>query len=194
MLVLAFLNLLVILQGIFSYLDGYLTQRQLKRNGVVGYSFLEHGGMWGDFFLTSPAVAMVGTKYAYSYWSARGLLYLCISTVFTFAMGYAYNNIDLKPEAHTHHGKTTAAGWVHGLYAAVTLWVFMMFYLSPIATPKVSVLDTMLVSFSVSALFVLGIKKFNPAWCFIWRDYIQIGISWTIVWGVTAYRVWALQK
>ncbi len=52
---------LVCVQGATSWMDGYLSQKQMKKElGIYdGWSFLQHGGMWADVFIVSPLVAYI---------------------------------------------------------------------------------------------------------------------------------------
>ncbi|HET8575224.1 MAG TPA: hypothetical protein VFM02_03595, partial [Candidatus Paceibacterota bacterium] len=157
---------LVILQGFFAYRDGYFTQRQMRcTHGIVsGWAFIEHGGMWADVFIVSPLVAFIVSRYDFNYTAWYSWVLLIADIALSIFAGRAYAEAGKKtPEAHTHHGKTTVAGWIHGFFAVVGIWIVALFFLTP-ARPPVSVTDLLIVAGILTPFFVLGIMKFNRRW------------------------------
>ena len=177
----------MILQGVAAYCDGYFSQRQMQSRGITnGYSFLQHGGMWADMFIVSPAVALIASKYKINYFSLYGIVFFAGTFIVVRAMGRLYCEYGkIIPEAHTHDGRTTLAGWIHGIFAFAVIWECLMFYLSP-TVPKQKVEDLIFVSFLLTLLFPLGVIKFSLRWKFSLGDYIQIGVLTLLVWSVTA--------
>src|SRR5262245_46437105 len=112
---------LVAAQGALSWVDGFLTQSQMRARGMTnGWSFLEHGGIWADLLLVSPVVAYVIANYRLAYFSQSGLLMLGGTISLAVIMGRRYVQTGITvPEAHTHSGRTTPAGWLHGVYAVL---------------------------------------------------------------------------
>src|SRR5262245_36825061 len=126
-------------QGIASWFDGYLTQAQMQAQGVTnGWSFLEHGGMWADALIISPILAYILAKYTLRYMTSEGAAIFVAALLATMALGYLYQQSGLHtPEAHTHDGKTTLAGILHGVFATFAIWTFALVYLK-LSTPAVS--------------------------------------------------------
>lgn len=180
---------LVVIQGIYAWMDGYLTQKQMRSHGTTnGWSFMEHGGMWADVFPISPLVAYI-TSYKLEYFSWWGLGLLALSGILTVAAIKGYEKGGLKtPEAHTHDGRTTAAGWIHGLFAMVGLWIFALFYFTPI-TPSASPRDIVIVSLLLTPFFYLGVVKFSPRWKF--EKWVRWQVAGEIVglWVATTIRI-----
>jgi hypothetical protein len=183
--------LLVAIQGICAYLDGYFTQAQMQAHGVWnGYSFLEHGGMWADVFVISPLVAHITGKYRLSYFSLKGLAILALAIALAIAGGIAYNKIGLSiPVAHSHDGRTTPAGWIHGIFMVLGFWIVGMFYLTPI-DPPASAGDIVMVSLLLTPFCFLGVADFNHRWVFYRAAQIQVAAQIVIIWIVTAVKLW----
>ena len=182
---------LVVVQGIASWFDGFLTQAQMRSRGITnGYSFVEHGGMWADVFVISPMVAYAASKYQLHYFSQSGLAILFAALVVAVVMGYLYRKGALTaPEAYTHDDKTTLAGWLHGLYAVAAIWICALFYLN-LATPGVSPKDIIVFSLILTPFFYLGVAKFNERWTFDAFAKRQVTIGTIAVWLVAALRLW----
>jgi hypothetical protein len=181
---------LVVIQGICAYYDGYLTQAQMHAQGLFnGYSFMEHGGMWSDVFVISPLVAYVTTKYRLGYTSWYSLLILVIAIVVTVGAGIAYNKIGLSfPVAHSHNGKTTPAGWIHGAFAVAVMWIGVMFYLTPIV-PKASARDILFVASLLTPFSFLGLYNFSSRWVFLPGAKIQFAAQVIVLWTVTVVKL-----
>ena len=187
--------LLVILQGLCAYADGWLTQGQIARNhpGVIGYAFMEHGGMWADLLIISPILAYTVGKYKLEYtaWWSWMVLIICIGL--TLAAGYGINKASLTvPEAHAHDGCATAAGWIHALYSVIGAWVMILFYSSP-TRPSVTHADLIRVSIVLTPFFFMGVVKFNPVWFSRWSQdvpgQLTTFIGPIVVWSITLLRI-----
>jgi hypothetical protein len=182
---------LVALQGLLSWIDGYLTQDQMRSRGVAtGWSFFEHGGMWADAFLISPILAYLLATYRFPYASKWGLVTLACAGALTFVMGHVYRRNGLKmPEAHTHDGRTTPAGWVHGAFAVFAFWTFALFYLKQTSPPP-SVRDVLAISILLIPFTFLGLAKFNSSWRLSSRDRWQITIEIAALALLAAVHLW----
>ncbi|MDP3956845.1 MAG: hypothetical protein Q8P97_02515 [bacterium] len=182
--------LLVVVQGVASYFDGFLTQSQLRSRGIRGWSFMQHGGMWADVFVISPIVAYTVGRYRLEFFSKWGLVILGFSVVLSLAAGYMYQQGGIRtPEAHTHHGVTTVAGWIHGLFAVAAIWVCGMVYLN-LTSPPMSRTDLVVISVLLTPFFYLGVAKFSEHWVFKPQDKVQVAVSIAAVWVVTGIRLW----
>ncbi len=90
------------------------------------------------------------------------------------------------PEAHTHDGSTTPAGWVHALFALGLIWVSLMFYFTPVRS-KQDMLDVVLVSSLLTVLFVMGVIKWSPRWHFEKPVILQVAVEVAALW-LAAFR------
>jgi hypothetical protein len=98
--------------------------------------------------------------------------------------GYAKGGI-ATPEAHTHDGYTTVAGWIHGLFAGIGVWVLLMFFLTP-TSPPATARDILIVSAILTPFFFLGVTKFSRKWKFVnwvrWQVAGEIALVWIAAW------------
>lgn len=182
---------LVVIQGISSWFDGYFTQSQMRSRGITnGWAFIEHGGMWADVFVISPILAYAGSKYQLNYFSKWGVVILFVAVVVALAMGVMYErNGMVIPEAHTHDGMTTFAGWIHGLFAVAAIWTIALAYLS-LTTPPMSRADTIAFSLLLTPFFYLGVAKFSERWVFDSFAKRQVAIEIAGLWLLTGVRLW----
>jgi len=182
---------LVVAQGIASYKDLCFTQKQMKwwKSNSVKYSFLQHGGMWVDFFLVSPAIAFIVSTYDLHYLSLWSIIILISVIVVTIKgiVKYELRGIYI-PEAHTYNGKTTVAGWIHGIYAILAMWVFILFLVTPI-TPVASSRHLLWVALILTFVFYLGVIKFNHMWRWSREDAIEATSLTISVWLIAITRV-----
>jgi hypothetical protein len=89
----------------------------------------------------------------------------------------------------THNGRTTIAGWIHAVYAALAIWVLFEVY-SGLTVPIVSKNDLIVTSLVLTPFFYLGVAKFNDRWVFEPGAQIQVAVSIAVVWTVTLFRLW----
>lgn len=182
---------LVVLQGVLSWFDGYLTQAQMHSHNVMkGWSFMQHGGMWADVFIISPLVAYAASKYQFEVFSWRALLALLGSLATVLALVEVYRRgAIITPEAHTHDGRTTPAGWIHALFALAAIWVCVQIYLGW-TNPMVTKWDIVVFSLILTPFFYLGIVKFSQHWTFETGAQIQVGAGVAAVWVVASFHLW----
>jgi hypothetical protein len=181
---------LVGVQGILSYFDGYLTQAQMQARGIAnGYSFMEHGGMWADVFVISPMVAYLISRYHFAYGRWWGILILDIALGITIGSSPIYNKIGLRhPVPHSHDGHTTAAGYIHALFAVAVLWIAGMFYFTPLS-PAASPRDIIGISALLTPFFFLGIVDFNAKWEFMRGAKIQLAVQIMVLWLIAGIKL-----
>lgn len=186
---------LVVIQGIFAWIDWYLTQEQLHARGVTsGWSFLQHGGMWADLFIISPIVAYTASRYELQYFDPGALFLLASAIMLTLIMGVIYQrNGMITPEAHTHDGKTTIAGWIHGFFAVVAIWICGMLFFGMTKSP-VSHYDLIAMAVLLTLFFDLGVRKFSvPAygrnWFYDTPTRLQVLFEIAALWAVTFARI-----
>ncbi len=187
--------ILVLTQAMCAWEDGYLTQAQMRRHGVMnGYSFMEHGGMWADIFVISPLVAYLASHYHFAYTASYSWLILVIVLAIVIPANRAYNKIGLRfPVAHNHDGHITPAGWIHVLFAIVVMWFAGMFYFTP-TNPPASIRDILGASGILTPFFFLGIVDFNHRWVFLKGAKIQLVVQVAILWLMTAIRIMPSDK
>jgi len=190
--VIAGLSLLPIMaQWIAAYYDGYFNQRQIREYGKGKHAFaiIEHGGLWADIFCISLALGLIISGYELGYRKWWSLCLLVVSVILTYLPVRGYEKAAITvPEAHTHDGITTAAGWIHMVYASVVMWVLILFYLTT-TTPKVSPRDLLIVTSLMTIWAPLGVIKFNPQWKWVRANTIQVGAEIAIFWAITITRI-----
>ncbi len=156
---------LVALQGLVSWNDGYFSAPQMQRKGYRGYSFLQHGGMWADFFLITPLVAYLVGKYNFAHTPTVALIFAAALILWNALAVFVFApDGKAMPEAHTHGGNITAAGWILILYAGIATGIIAMVYLPGYATPPISNVDIMVVSAVLFPWLIIGVTKFSPEW------------------------------
>ena len=192
-------ELLVLLQGILAYKDGYLTRKEMREYHDIaytlkGFSFMQHGGMWADVLLVSPLMAYLVHVHAFAYDSWAGLAVLAGSALVIRVLGRMYAAVSLKvPEAHAHDGKTTWAGRVHGAYALPCMWLLVMYYLGPRREPGESYDDMIFTSKCLTPYFFIDAAKWSHRWMdgFL-SDRFALAQSFgfpLLIWSVTLVRI-----
>lgn len=181
---------LVVVQGILAWRDGYLTQAQMHSHGVMnGYSFMEHGGMWSDVFIVSPLVAYLLAHYRFPFREWWSWLIFAIAVAVAYAANAAYNDIGLRyPVPHNHDGHITPAGIIHAGFGVVVLWLVVMFYLTPI-NPLPSARALICVSLTLTPFFFLGMVDFNRRWVFLKGAKMQLATEIVVLWVITLIRI-----
>ncbi len=185
---------LVVLQGVFAYQDGYFSETQMREvHGITnGWAFMQHGGMWADVFIISPMVAYVVSNYQIGYFRWYSVVIFLVAIVASLLAGNMYQKAGMvTPEAHTHDGITTAAGWIHGLFAVVAIWAIVMFYL---ATPGVTTRDLIVVACILTPFFFLGVYKFSSRWTFDSQARAMVFSLTPLLWVATLGRIWFKSK
>lgn len=190
---------LIVLQGFAAYKDGFFSAEQLR--GMLWlphykggpYAFTEHGGMWIDFFVMTPLLAFVIATYRLPYFSLWGLVELAIAVAITVALVKMWQGFGhFYPEAHAHDPRgpydpaLPIAGWVHGFYMAIVIWICVMYY--TVADPRPG-FDMMLVSLGLNAVLTLGVMKFNPGWHWDKGAVMQVASLCVVVWAVTGWKL-----
>jgi len=191
-LALAIGEFLILLQGIAAYKDGFLTHAQMLYVHNIcdteGYSFMNHGGMWSDFFLITPLSAYLIEKYTFTGDFYTEIFIGVVALLLWLALAvfvYAPSGIKM-PEAYTHSGDVTVAGWLHVIYAAVATSVIAMMYIGMV-TPTISHTDIIIMSSILSVWAYLGVVKFTSNWSF-WENKIvmsQVAVEIAGIWLIT---------
>lgn len=183
--------MLIELQWLSAWAEGWATQAQLRARGVKGWSFWEHGGVVGaDVFLIAPGVAYAFSKYRFDILSWRGFLALLWSAAIVLVLVELYRRQGMAMGDHcTHDGRTVFAGWVHALFSFVSIWTFMQVYLGW-TTPEVSSKDLLIFSTLLTPFWFLGIAKFSREWVFDLPARIQVAGGTLFIWVITGIRLW----
>lgn len=190
---------MVLSQAVLSHYDGFLTRYQMwTRYGIErGYSFLQHGAMWADFFIVTPCVAYVLGRHAIDIRSF-GTWFLLALSVGVVSMGnraYIKAALDM-PEHHTHDGEITPAGHMHNAFFVLGLWIITMFYITPL-TPRVEPNELIAVSAALTPFFFMGVAKWDRRWFkrFPKDGYavIQSIVGPIVVWAATLLRIYAIK-
>lgn len=171
------LEFLVWLQIPLARWDGYYTQGQRHCLRDV-YTLTEHGGWWTDLLVISPAFAYVASQNSVRYLSGTSLFLAIASTIVWVVLCrfYAHQAID-APEAHTHDGRTTPAGYVHAVYAIIATWFAGMFYFGGFETLPTGGQRWAMFG-AVWTLVVIGGVKFSKRWRWSTTTTLQaIGVA-----------------
>lgn len=193
---------LIALQFLAASRDDFLSAEQLRhmlwlphyKGGP--FAITEHGGMWVDIFVTTPLLAFVMATYRLPYFSLSGLIELTIAVVVTIVLIKVWQSFGhLYPEAHAHDPirpgdpQLPIAGWIHGFYMAMAIWIFVMYY--TIASPKPG-FDMAFVAAGLTVVLTVGVMKFNPSWHWDRGAIIQVAILCSAVWTVTGWKLYHL--
>ena len=124
------LELIVILQGVFSYKSKLFTMSQLKLSGFkTGLPFNQHVGMWLDLIAISWVIAYVYNRYSHQWSTLSQVMTIAASAGLSLFMNWFYlQTSHTSPSCHVSKGKTTAAGWLHNVYMAYGTAVLLLFY------------------------------------------------------------------
>ena len=184
------LNGIIVLAGIFAWLDNHLLPSQKPRRTVgkriVLFTFIEHGGMWSDFFIVSPTVATILYFYAEE-WDLIPLL--CTATIAIFITVVMLHVWKIKgkgiSDSLVHSGRVTKAGWVHAIYMIVALTVYGMFFLFTKNVP-----DSLMLQIGFAVGVHVFISAVQPS--IYTRGKIDLFAVFMIVlvWITLAYFIW----
>ncbi len=191
-LILLFGLLMATGQAIFAYQDSFLTVSQMKGRGFnKGLPLVAHAGIWGDLFVLTPLLAVIVASYS-DRWSFSAItISVIIGIASTVIMGLIWVNGAKHglPEAHTHEGKMTVAGYIHGIFmAAAIAGIILFFFYSGISRK-----DAIIVSIILAFHFIYGthivLGLFHPSW-YPDRPHKQV-TTWAlilVVYGLLAWR------
>lgn len=116
------------------------------------------------------------------------MLIASIGVVLAMGSLYQINSITGEPEAHAHNGRTTVAGWIHGVFAVPALWVISTTYFG-LTKPTVSRIDLTAISVVLTPFLYLGVMKFNKRWKLDRFAKRQVAILAIVLWLVTILRL-----
>lgn len=164
LLYLLLLNGLILLAAIFAFKDKHFApsqaRGQLHPSHTKTFTFLEHGGMWSDFFVVSPLIAWLIAGYSKEWGTVEILFFVGVSSIVSIGLLFYWDKIESDvSDSLRHSNKVTAAGKTHFVYMAIVLSVLGMFFLR---TQGVSLQIELLVASIVSAHVLLC--SVQPSW------------------------------
>ncbi|CAN5683527.1 hypothetical protein BH11PAT2_BH11PAT2_03790 [soil metagenome] len=187
-------ELLVLGGALAAYRDRFFFVSQMKERGFSqGFPFVIHGGMWSDFFIISPLIAVLTYLYASQWstseWLVAGLIGLIASLLVHFLV---YLKGEL-PGSQGYGGKTTIAGWFHIIYTALALAVLCLFYFytHSISHQVLVVTSVILVLHPLTPLIGQALaNKYGPEW-FPQNPFRMPGIwpALVVIWAFILWRV-----
>lgn len=181
---------LVSFQGIAAWRDGYLTQTRMRARGITnGWSLVEHGGMWADVTIIPLIVGYYASTHELALLSQGSFRILEIAIAIVWVAGYMYQEAGkVTPEAHTHDGKTTFAGWIHGFFAVIVLWILGLVYFG-LTTPPVSTSELLWTSVVLTCFMDMATRKFSKHWKYDVPAIRQVLIGIVGLWIITFIRI-----
>ncbi len=155
LIVMAILMWLVKLQINATNDDGFLTVEQLVASGIKALSFDRHFAMTLDFCIMPGAVALsiflCSNQWKFQSEAIAAVISVAVILLCVYVLWIG------GTEAHVHDRKPTEAGIIHGMYAAVAVWVFIMVLAF---TPKPEPVLLLIMCIVVPAFFFVGTHMF----------------------------------
>lgn len=159
----------VLVQGWCAHKDEFLTARDVQFRRIQGLPFLYHGGMWSDVVLFAPMMAYLISKHGGQWSTLQISVAAAVGFVLSFLMHIFYvQGGKVIPEAHTHDGVLTAAGWIHLAYMAAGIAVLALYYLS---TPGLYPTEVWKISGLLFVHFLIGTHVPFKIWVAYERPY-----------------------
>ena len=118
---------LVLVEGSLTYLDEMFLPSQMMKKYPVGFPFIANGGMWGDLFLVTPVLYIIGKYHAeWGVWLWPALIFGVIAS---YAMHYFVYLHGALPDSLAGGGRPISpAGWVHVAYFGGAIALIGLFY------------------------------------------------------------------
>ena len=176
--------------------DSFLTVQQMQARGFKnGLPLMWHAGIWGDFVILTPLLAYIVARYADQWYRADIIISLAIGIVAIIGFGFMWINGAKHglPEAHTHGGHMTGAGFFHAIYFVVAIAVILLvFFHTEISQKAASVIAVILGIHVVYGTHIM-LGLIAPPW---YPDRPQSNpVTWAIVlvsWGLLAWRCFTI--
>lgn len=188
----AILEAMVVLQGVFAYLDRSFWYGQMVRRwgSKKCLPISRHGGIWGDLIILSALAAFLMAESA-AHWPSRSAAYaVLIGFAASWGMHQVYRKISW-PEAHVRGGFLTGAGWVHFLYMASVISIFVLYYVSaPYSSTMLWASVIIVVHVAIGNHVLLGKKHPEGPTLRSPGAWAAIGGTATLTFGCTAYRMY----
>lgn len=190
----AALTLCVLIEGFLSWQDGWLTYGQMRTQGIEqGIFFLGHPGMWMDFFVVNPLLAVMVAKYGEQWTWRQGSVIAVLAIALSAGMHYQYS-LDKFPTAFGHNG-LPPTGTVHFVYMAAVFVIVALFYTCTTHSSRAFVLvaSGLLLVHVVIGVYV-PLKLWTPPWFpqhGIWNalTLVPIGVSALLLGGLSWFAL-----
>lgn len=191
LVVMVVLMWLVKLQINAAHADRYLTVEQLVAAGKKALSWDRHYAMPIDYSifpgLAALCIFLCAQQWTlgHGFWAgviSWGAILFCL---FVLWIG--------GTEAHVHDGKPTLAGYYHGVYAAILVWVMIM---TLVFTPKPPPVLLLMLCIAVPAFFFVGTHMFlgmvnaEGAATTYPNHPLKDPVGWTVIVVVTGIVWW----
>ena len=160
-------------------------RHQAKDLGV----FIEHLGMWGDFFVVSEVVAYIFT-YLGEQWKPSSVLAAAVVSMVLTRIMLAFWRKESRGggDMFALDKMTTLDGWVHAAYLFVCLTVILLFYFGTARVPHLAtVLITLGLGIHVS-MGTAGLEYMNKG-KIGGGNIATVCVSWTAL-AFGAYHLW----
>jgi hypothetical protein len=169
-----------------SFTDKHWARWQLIRTkNFDHYVATEHGGVWGNFFLLTPTVAYLQSKYRLELSGHAGAL-LMVGAAIWVGLLYVFRAMGMKDHI-VHDGEITRSGWLLVPFTAIAVWIFGACMLGWTKSPLTAT-DALIIAVVLTGYFPLGLVKFNRRrWRWRINDTIQSAV---LVGGVWLWYVW----
>jgi len=132
LIMLGFGLLMVLFQVVCADGDNFLTvrQMQLTRGLKKGLPLMWHAGIWGDFVILTPLLTYIVARYGDQWLMPDIILASAIGVAILLPLGWTWivSAKNGTPEAHTHDGKMTAAGFFHAIYFIAAIAIILLTY------------------------------------------------------------------
>lgn len=189
-----FAELLVVFGALAAHKEKFFTVSEMQSRGIkTGLPFAMHLGMWGDFLLISPLVALM-TFYYSGFWTHNEFVLSCAGAVIVSAvLHYLYTKIEI-PESHVVNGTLTKAGCFHFLYVILVFTILNLFYFfTPSLGYQFFVLASVLILIHVLVSNHVIWEIIRPAWYSKshFKDSLFI-LSMIVLIALLAWRCYAL--
>lgn len=190
----------VLCAATLSYYDGTLFPWQMMtKYPGFSFSFIANGAMWGDLFLVTSALYVIG-KYAGKWTDGEMLLALVVAFAVSAAMHYFVYLQGKLPDSLAGGGRPISpAGWIHVVYFGGALAAIELFYVrSQATTSDVIVVSALLFLHLIVANHIplqLLNNRYHFRWCpssIAWESsslYTTIGAC-SLLTVVTGLKLW----
>ena len=158
---------MILMQIFCADYDDFLTVKQMQKRGFEkGLPLMWHAGIWGDVFPLTPLLVYLVTVYSNQWRTINVMWALLIGVVAIIGMGFMWVNGAKKglPEAHTHDGRITGAGFFHAIYFVVAIAVIILTFFCSAISQKAAIVTAIILGVHIvyGTHIVLGLIA--PVW------------------------------
>ncbi len=208
-LVLVCMEFLVLAQGFLAGINGFLTPKDMREErGIrIGLPFLGHGGMYGDFFIVTPIICCLISRYAQVFTEGKfpgtnpflgAALIALVVTIVANAVWVLNSKEPGGSGVHADSGRLTAAGMFHAIYMVIALPVLICYYFH-VPNSNIPVWEVVTISIALAFHSFIGFwhpwpKVFKSKWWggSLWSGTWETVIIWIalscVTWNIVANR------